>query len=752
MAIVGGGPSALVAAFHLTQNEPEAYDITIYEMSWRLGGKTVSGRGEHGRIEEHGLHILFGCYHNVFSTMLDCYDEMSDKQLVPPEEHRIQHFYDAIAPHHFGVIGDDRKHPWEPILLEFPSNRGVPGDPPLPSTFDLLSTLLQVTWMVLISPRSLRHLHVLFAPLFDFRSRWRKRDFNKRGKSGKQRAARERRSLGGDLGSRALLALVKRCLDGRSLLSRLTLLGAKLSQKLFYPLRNRLPGCLARPYTTLDFMQALVRGLIEDRVAEPGGFESIDKYDLRGWLFRKGAAQETLESPWVRVIYDAAFSYPAGGLLPNSHQCQPGERPGESVAAGAALRALMLMTLTFKGAFYNKMLAGMGDIIHVPLYLVLKRRGVKFRFFHRLTDLKPERDASGQHVVGEIELDALPLEQEYEPLVQVKDLKCWPSAPDLAQVPEAYRERALAAESYASHDGPRAKVVLRRGEHFDAVVLGTPVACLPYVCPSLLEHDRARTDSPAPSLSDQAQIDTVQTIAVQLWLKPSLQELGFRDPPPLLSLFIDPLNTWCDMTHLESCEDWPSHLRAKNVAYFCGALPHAHEFPPPGSLRQASAVKRAIEQQVHGITEKFLKEQLHQLMPTVRSPRGFNFGLLVDPDNGKDDARLSAAYLRANYEPHALCTLALPGKTRYRMKTDATGYANLFVTGDWIDNNVHLACVEGAFQSGIRSARAISQHFGGDVDRYVIVAEGLMNLPKGGQQRRPAEVQAESSRVTSAAA
>lgn len=730
LAIVGGGPSALVAAFHLTQKEPEAYDITIYEMSWRLGGKTVSGRGEHGRIEEHGLHILFGCYHNVFATMLDCYDEMSEKHLVSPDEHRLQHFYDAIAPHHFGVIGDDRSKPWQPMLIEFPSNRGVPGDAPLPTTYDLFSTIFQAVWMVLVSPRSLMTLHTLLAPLFDYKNRWHERDFNKRARSGKQRIERERRSVGGDALSRALLALAKQAVDGRTWLGKVSLFGAKLAQKLFYPFRGKLPGLFGRAWASLDFLQALVRGLIEDRVTEPGGFERIDKYDLRHWLFRHGAAQETLGSPWVRVIYDAAFSYPEGGLLPSSRHCQPGELPGESVAAGASLRALMLMMLTYKGAFYNKMMAGMGDVIHVPLYLVLKHRGVKFRFFHRLTDLKPTVDARGNHVVDEVELEALPLEDEYQPLVPVKDLLCWPSQPKLEQIPAEYRAHALGAESYAEHAGPSERVVLRRGEDFDAVVLGTPVACLPYVCPTLLAHDRERRDRPQPSLSDQFQIDTVQTIAVQLWLKPSLRGLGWRDPSPLLSLFVDPLNTWCDMTHLEPCEDWPSHLRAANVSYFCGALPHASKFPDPQNLAEAGAVKRAIEAQVQGITRDFLERHLHQLLPTVHAPAGFNYGLLVDPLNGKDTARLGAAYLRANYEPHALCTLALPGKTEFRMKTDATGYENLFVTGDWIDNNVHLACVEGAFQSGIRTARAVSAHFRGAADSYVIVAEGLMNLPR----------------------
>lgn len=729
LAIIGGGPAGLVAAFHLTRNEPDAYEITIYEMSWRLGGKTVSGRGEHGRIEEHGLHILFGCYHNVFATMLECYDEMRER--VKPSGHWLVHFHDAIEPHHFGVIGDDRSERWDPILIEFPSNRGVPGDAPLPTLFDLLSTLFQLAWMSLIGARSLRLLHYLLAPVFDFRNRWTSADFaeQKRGaRQREQRRQRDSRSLGGDMPSRALLRLAKGMLDRSGLGGRLLLGTVKLAQRLSWPLRRFVPGFLGRWWAVADFMQALIRGLVEDEVLKPGGFERIDVHDLRSWLFRHGAAQETLGSPWVRVIYDAAFSYPKGGLSPAAHHTQPGEIEGESVAAGAALRALMLMTLTFKGAFYNKMRAGMGDVIHVPLYLVLQQRGVKFEFFHRLSDITPLRQADGTYTVESIEFDALQL-PAYDPLVQVRDLKCWPSEPRLDRVPPDMAERARAAESYGEPPSPARRRVLERGRDFDAVVLATPVACLPYVCPTLLQVDAARADRPTPSLSDQSQIDTVQTIAVQLWLKPQLAKLGWRDPPPLLSLFFDPINTWCDMTHLEPFEDWPAHLKAGNIAYFCGALPHQHEFPPPSELGRVAALRAAIGQQVHDTTQVFLREQLHQLLPTVRGGGGFNYGLLVDPNNGKDEARLQAAYLRANYEPHALCTLALPGKTVHRMRADATGYVNLFVSGDWIDNGVHLACVEGAFQAGIRTARAVAARYGGPVEKYVIVAEGLMNLP-----------------------
>ncbi len=42
---------------------------------------------------------------------------------------------------------------------------------------------------------------------------------------------------------------------------------------------------------------------------------------------------------------------------------------------------------TYRGAFFWKMQAGMGDTIFTPLYQALKQKGVTFRFFHRVEDL-----------------------------------------------------------------------------------------------------------------------------------------------------------------------------------------------------------------------------------------------------------------------------------------------------------------------------------------------------------------------------
>ncbi|MGQ3032212.1 MAG: NAD(P)-binding protein, partial [Ferrovibrionaceae bacterium] len=68
VAILGGGVAALSAAYQMSKTEAlrAQYDITIYQIGWRLGGKGATGRDEQGRFLEHGLHIWFGDYTNAF--------------------------------------------------------------------------------------------------------------------------------------------------------------------------------------------------------------------------------------------------------------------------------------------------------------------------------------------------------------------------------------------------------------------------------------------------------------------------------------------------------------------------------------------------------------------------------------------------------------------------------------------------------------------------------------------------------------
>ena len=123
---------SLTAVYTLT-SDPDwksKYDITIYQMGWRLGGKGASGRNgspaENGlvsqRIEEHGLHLWFGFYDNAFDLIQQCYKDNNrppGSPLATWEEAFTG--YDSICPG-----GKDRRE-WLHWPFTVPSNGLTPG-------------------------------------------------------------------------------------------------------------------------------------------------------------------------------------------------------------------------------------------------------------------------------------------------------------------------------------------------------------------------------------------------------------------------------------------------------------------------------------------------------------------------------------------------------------------------------------------------------------------------------------------------
>ena len=77
--IVGGGPSGLATAFHLTNQQSTPFEVEVATVGWRLGGKCHTGRNDTSgfgmRIEEHGLHAMFGWYDNTFDMLRQVYHE-----------------------------------------------------------------------------------------------------------------------------------------------------------------------------------------------------------------------------------------------------------------------------------------------------------------------------------------------------------------------------------------------------------------------------------------------------------------------------------------------------------------------------------------------------------------------------------------------------------------------------------------------------------------------------------------------------
>lgn len=133
VAILGGGIAALSAAFELTELDPsgDQFDITIYTIGWRLGGKGAVGRNQDkgGRAEEHGLHIWAGFYENAFNLVDRCYQALEARGDHPPFGGLNKAFQGLdhallMEPSH-GAPGYWRC-PW---YVHLPPNDATPGTP-----------------------------------------------------------------------------------------------------------------------------------------------------------------------------------------------------------------------------------------------------------------------------------------------------------------------------------------------------------------------------------------------------------------------------------------------------------------------------------------------------------------------------------------------------------------------------------------------------------------------------------------------
>src|SRR5262249_31851660 len=130
IAILGGGVGAMTTAFELT-NVPgwqEQYEVTVYQLGWRLGGKGASGRNAKiaNRIEEHRLHIWFGFYDNAFNMMRHVYQELAEKKLAPDSP--FQNCFDGFEPHQRSTLSERVGDGWKLWSQTFSDVDGLPGD------------------------------------------------------------------------------------------------------------------------------------------------------------------------------------------------------------------------------------------------------------------------------------------------------------------------------------------------------------------------------------------------------------------------------------------------------------------------------------------------------------------------------------------------------------------------------------------------------------------------------------------------
>jgi hypothetical protein len=454
---------------------------------------------------------------------------------------------------------------------------------------------------------------------------------------------------------------------------------------------------LRRVWQVVDLVLAVIRGCLRFGLAlHPKGFDSIDDYDWRDWLKLNGASDSTLESAFLRGIYDLMFAYENGDAA----------RP--RFAAGVALRGAMRMFFTYRGSLFFRMTAGMGDVVFAPLYEVLLRRGVSFQFFHRLRDVRvtpAEQVPPGERPwVEELVFD-VQAEVEggkpYAPLIDVRGLPCWPSRPDFRQLAggERLEQEGWEFESHWERRKARTKA-LRAGEDFDLVVLAVGLGAIPHVASELVNR--------APAWKAMVtHVKTVATQAFQVWLTAGMAELGWAGAPASVSGFVEPFDTWADMTHLLPAESWAEPPRS--IAYFCSVLPDAHALDPEEDpayrlVRRAEVRENAI---------RFLNRDVAWLWSkATRRPGEFRWEVLADEgarERGKEgEARFDTQFWKANVEPTDRYVLSLPGSTQFRISPLDLTFDNLTIAGDWTASGLNSGCVESAVMSGLLAAHAIA--------------------------------------------
>lgn len=688
IAVLGGGVSALTAVFELTSEADwqQRYDITVYQMSWRLGGKGASGRNRqiYDRIQEHGLHIWFGFYDNAFGMLRRCYEENAR-----PLDRPLSRWDEAFKPTNYFVLSERVKDTWYDWKLSFPMNLMVPGeskDPP--DVEECIWIALKWLLSLLVSTSNVEFTPAEGGTKFAWFMETHAPFLAKVVEDGLAAAHLITLSVEEQvLHAAVALAADMAAFDGDPVHHRSALLS--LLERLITWLRQHMTENLddntetRRFHFLAEFTIATIRGIIADGVLDHG-FDVINHLDFRDWLKKHGASEQTVTSPLVQGFYCLVF---AGTYY--------------TYEAGTALRATIRMLFTYRGSIYWKMQAGMGDVVFAPLYEVLRKRGVKFQFFHRVGNLELNSDKTA---VASIQMQRMVTLKngEYEPLYDVRGLPSWPSEPFYEQLVEGeeLKKRNIDLESFWTDWEPIESYQLQQGVDFDRVLLGIPIGALPYICGELIAANSAWKLM-------VAHVQAIPTIAFQFWMYPDVTGMGqpvAQTEPVMITTFQEPYDTLADMSDLLIRENWPNDLAPNNITYFCGPMPDVTLPPPSDHGFPAQATQRVVQ-----YAQEFLQTGCAFPFPNLLQKDGqFRWENMVDPARGTGPARLNGQFFRANVDPTEHYVLSVTDSWQYRLDPDKSGFSNLVLSGDWTNCLINAGCIEAAAISGLLAAKAIS--------------------------------------------
>ncbi len=721
IVILGGGMASLTTAHELTDYPgwEEKYEITIYQVGWRLGGKTATGRGKCDRIEEHGIHILQGWYDTTFRFLRSIYSERKNKNLAPKSPLQDL-FKDGLQANNTTLMTEfiPEIGKWSNWPLIFPTTEEQPG---IGGPLDMWSLIKKGMAIILelilgspyqkgINPISswiLKHffsgigasqqkqnpsfLSKLFKPLFK-KGSWLLRLMHK---EWIDIVEAEKISNKEDIENHH---------QHHNLLLNLIEKFIKFIEKQGLPY---LEEETEKRHLTLAicFGYYNIKGIINDvynPTTEKFDFQSINKYDYREWLSMQGAPEWLVHSVIVRFFYTGTFAN-----LVNDN--------GGLISAGTALQ-FFAKSIGYKGSFVYQFVYGTGDVMVMPVYEVLKSRGVKFKFFHKIEQVHQSSTGSIESIsyAEQVQLSV----PEYDPTRNLNNLQTWPSTPNYEQL-----NPAQAAQLKADHvnledpwsnwtDVSHGKLL--KGQDFDEVFLGIPIGTLKSICSEIIS-----TNSTWQSMVQN--VKTTPTQSAQLWFNPSLEELGFdraswglpmQNAAPNVVVYQNPMYSWLDSSLVLPHENWPNTQTPKFLAYFTG--PFVLRNPLPDFT--VHNYQEHENNRLMDAFEQWLDDNAAWFWPkgtTVSFPQGMNYQNLSDPDNSASGYdRFKNQFFRANVRPTDHYTLSVPNSDLHRLKPDQSGFDNLYLCGDWVNFGTNVGYIDGTIQSGQLAAQALLKRLG----------------------------------------
>ena len=322
---------------------------------------------------------------------------------------------------------------------------------------------------------------------------------------------------------------------------------------------------------------------------------------------------------------------------------------------------------------------------------MLENRGVKFEFFHELTDIKLD---SSLKIVKQLQFNvqAKPKTAAYNPFIRVKTLDCWPSEPLWNQLENSAALKGKDLEAPHGVDG--SVKTLSVSQDFDSVILAIPPRATLVSAPSLITQDS--------NWSNLKDMPVTATQSMQLWLNDDIETLTqYTDTFFVAGNYRSGLHGMAEFANILKYEDWSNvQTPPKGLIYFSGVMtsPHKTGDMTVRELGNKKARDTAGTMLISSGEEVFQGAQ----NPTPTTiPYSFDFNALYPSSNTKSGQdRLSSQYTRGNLVPSELYTQCPPGTKSLRIDPLAPPQTNMTVAGDWVDTRLNVGSVEGTVIGG----------------------------------------------------